>query len=86
MPFYILYEVERPEVLKTDGAKIFGKTLGYVKAGQKDPVRFDLCVHLLQQHFFRIGSLVFLIFCVKLRYHNYSKLREPTFLRKLSFA
>ena len=53
MPFYILYEVERPEVLKTDGAKIFGKTLGCVKAGQKDPVRLDLCVHLLQQHFFQ---------------------------------
>lgn len=53
MPFYILYEVERPEVLKIDGAKIFGKTPGCVKAGQKDPVRFDLCVHLLQQHFFQ---------------------------------
>ena len=53
MPFYILYEIERPEVLKTDGAKTFGKILCCVKESQKDPIWPDLCVHLLQQHFFQ---------------------------------
>ena len=32
--------------------------------------------------FFRIGALVFLIFCMKLRNRNYSKLTESSFLKK----
>ena len=36
--------------------------------------------------FLRIGSLVFFIFCMKLRDNKYSKLKEPSFLRKLSLA
>ena len=49
--FYILHRVERPLVLKTDGAKFFGKIIACTKAGQKGPQWSNLSICLLLQHF-----------------------------------
>ena len=51
----------------------------WVKNAQNDPNCLFVCYYGI---FLRIGSLVFFIFCMKLRDHNYLKLMEPNFCGK----
>ena len=85
--FYILYEIEEPYVLKTDGASFFGKILACPKMSQKCPKWPNLFICPLLQHFLRIDSLVvFFIFCMKLRDRKCWRLTESDFLGKFLLA
>ena len=63
-----------------------GEILAWPKVNQKvqnHPICPFVCYYRI---FLRVGSLAFFIFCMKLRDHKYSKLTEPIFLGKFSFA
>ena len=60
--FYILDEVEGPQVLKTDVAEFFGKILACSKVGQKGPKWPDFYVCPLRQHFSQDWLISFFIY------------------------
>ena len=81
---YIFYEIEGPEVLNIEETKFFRKFLACPNMGQKKPKTVQFVCWFVRTAFFRIKVLVFVIFCTKLREHQYSKLAELIFLKKKS--
>ena len=70
----ILHKVEEPQVLKTVGVEFFWEILARPTTTQNGPISPFVLYYSI---FLVIGSLVFyLIFCMKLRDHKYSKLME----------
>ena len=64
-----------------DGGKIFGKILACPKMGQNYKNGLSVTIFSLCS-IFSLTHWTCHIFCMKLRDHEYSKLREPSFLRK----
>ena len=85
--FHILYEIEEPYVLKTDGASFFEKfslALKWARDVQNGPIYSFVRYYNI---FLRIDSLVvFFIFCMKLRDHKCWRLTESDFLGKFLLA